>query len=226
MRHWLFAFSLTTAVLAVGQTPNLPRFDQKPLHFGFFLGISQLDFAVQHAPTWPEGIYHVVPQASPGYLVGIVTDLRLSPYLNLRVNPTYIAGERTLLIDGVDRASGLRDWTTRRVESSLVRLPVELKWKSERIGNHRWFVLGALHTTYDLGSKAKVVDDRLFKLQPIDYGFDLAVGTDLYFEFFKLSPQLRWSFGLGNLGVPDGTKLSQSLPVVRHRSRDYVFTFE
>jgi hypothetical protein len=226
MRPWLFAFSLTTAVLAVGQTPNLPRFDQKPLHFGFFLGISQLDFAVQHAPTWPEGIYHVVPQASPGYLVGIVTDLRLSPYLNLRVNPTYIAGERTLLIDGVDRATGIRDWYTRRVESSLVRLPVELKWKSERIGNHRWFVLGALHTTYDLGSKAKVVDDRLFKLQPIDYGFDLALGTDLYFEFFKLSPQLRWSFGLGNLGVPDETKLSQSLPVVRHRSRDYVFTFE
>ncbi|MEN9940432.1 MAG: hypothetical protein RIR61_1239, partial [Bacteroidota bacterium] len=51
MRHWLFVLSITTAVLAVGQTPNLPRFDQKPLHFGFFLGISQLDFAVQHAPN-------------------------------------------------------------------------------------------------------------------------------------------------------------------------------
>jgi hypothetical protein len=112
------------------------------------------------------------------------------------------------------------------VESSLVRLPVELKWKSERIGNHRWFVLGALHATYDLGSKAKVVDDRLFKLQPVDYGFDLALGTDLYFEFFKLSPQLRWSFGLGNLHVDDDTKLAASLPVVRHRSQDYVFTFE
>ena len=226
MRPWLFALSFTTSVLAVGQTPNLPRFDQKPLHFGFFLGISQLDFAVQHAPTWPTGIYHVVPQSSPGYLVGIISDMRLSPFLNLRVNPTYVAGERTLLIDGVDRATGVRDWYTRRVESSLVRLPVELKWKSARIGNHRWFVLGALHTTYDLGSKAKVVDDRLFKLQPVDYGFDLALGTDLYFEFFKLSPQLRWSFGLGNLHVQDDTKLSESLPVVHHRSRDYVFTFE
>ncbi|MEY4968354.1 MAG: hypothetical protein RLZZ261_125, partial [Bacteroidota bacterium] len=186
----------------------------------------ELDFAVQHAPTWPTGIYHVVPQSSPGYLVGIISDVRLSPFLNLRVNPTYVAGERTLLIDGVDRATGVRDWYTRRVESSLVRLPVELKWKSARIGNHRWFVLGALHTTYDLGSKAKVVDDRLFKLQPVDYGFDLALGTDLYFEFFKLSPQLRWSFGLGNLHVQDDTKLSESLPVVHHRSRDYVFTFE
>jgi hypothetical protein len=158
--------------------------------------------------------------------VGIISDVRLSPFLNLRVNPTYVAGERTLLIDGVDRSTGVRAWYTRRVESSLVRLPVELKWKSERIGNHRWFVLGALHTTYDLGSKAKVVDDRLFKLQPVDYGFDLALGTDLYFEFFKLSPQLRWSFGLGNLRVQDDTKLSESLPVVNHRSRDYVFTFE
>ena len=225
MRFWFLA-SCLAAVSAWGQTPNLPRFDQKPLHFGFFLGISELDFAVQHAPTWPTGIYHVVPQSSPGYLVGIISDVRLSPFLNLRVNPTYVAGERTLLIDGVDRATGVRDWYTRRVESSLVRLPVELKWKSARIGNHRWFVLGALHTTYDLGSKAKVVDDRLFKLQPVDYGFDLAPGTDPYFEFFKLSPQLRWSFGLGNLHVQDDTKLSESLPVVHHRSRDYVFTFE
>lgn len=225
MRFWFLAFCLA-AVSAWGQTPNLPRFDQKPLHFGFFLGISELDFAVQHAPTWPTGIYHVVPQSSPGYLVGIISDVRLSPFLNLRINPTYVAGERTLLIDGIDRATGVRDWYTRRVESSLVRLPLELKWKSARIGNHRWYVLGALHTTYDLGSKAKVVDDRLFKLQPVDYGFDLALGTDLYFEFFKLSPQLRWSFGLGNLRVNDDTKLSESLPVVHHRSRDYVFTFE
>lgn len=226
MRNWLLSLGLIGSTLAYGQTPNLPRFDQKPLHFGFFLGISQLDFAVQHAPVWPEGIYHVVPQSSPGYVVGIISDLRLGPYLNLRFNPTYLAGERTLLIDAVDRATGVRDWYTRRVESSLVRLPMELKWKSERIGNHRWYVLGALHTTIDLGSKAKVVDDRLFKLQPIDYGFDLALGTDIYFEFFKLSPQLRWGFGLNNLRVPDGTKLSSSLPVVHHRSRDYVFTFE
>lgn len=223
----LLALLFTAAsVSAWGQSLNLPRFDQKPLHFGFFLGISQLDFAVQQNPNWPEGIYHVVPQSAPGYLVGIISDFQLGSALNLRFNPTYLAGERTLLIDGIDRSTGLRDWYTRRVESSLVRLTAELKWKSERIGNHRWFVLGALHQSIDLGSKAKVVDDRLFKLKPIDYGFDLALGTDLYFEFFKLSPQLRWSFGLSNLGVNDGTKLSESLPVVRHRSQDYVFTFE
>ncbi len=79
MRTWLLALGLVLAAPAFGQTPNLPRFDQKPLHFGFFLGISQLDFAVHHAPNWPEGIYHVVPQSSPGYLVGIISDVSLSP---------------------------------------------------------------------------------------------------------------------------------------------------
>ncbi|MEY3102975.1 MAG: hypothetical protein RL558_1252, partial [Bacteroidota bacterium] len=52
----LLALLLTAAsVSAWGQSLNLPRFDQKPLHFGFFLGISQLDFAVQQNPNWPEG---------------------------------------------------------------------------------------------------------------------------------------------------------------------------
>ena len=117
----LLALLFTAAsVSAWSQSLNLPRFDQKPLHFGFFLGISRLDFAVQQNPNWPEGIYHVVPQSAPGYLVGIISDLRLGSAMNLRFNPTYLAGERTLLIDGIDRSTGLRDWYTRRV----VKIPV------------------------------------------------------------------------------------------------------
>jgi hypothetical protein len=52
------------------------------------------------------------------------------------------------------------------------------------------------------------------------------VGMDLYFEYFKLSPQLRATFGQGNLRVDDGTPFAEALPVVQTRSLAWIFTFE
>ncbi|MEK9830330.1 MAG: hypothetical protein VW420_05835, partial [Schleiferiaceae bacterium] len=78
----------------------------------------------------------------------------------------------------------------------------------------------------DLASKAKVVDDRIFKLQGGDFGLEAGVGIDIYFEYFKLSPQLRATFGQGNLRVDDGTSFANALPVVRTRTLSWIFTFE
>ncbi len=43
-----------------------------------------------------------------------------------------------------------------------------------------------------------------------DFGLEAGVGIDLYFEYFKLSPQLRATFGQGNLRVDDGTPFANA----------------
>jgi len=78
----------------------------------------------------------------------------------------------------------------------------------------------------DLSSKAKVVDDRIFKLQQSDFGIDIGVGVDIYFEYFKLSPQLRATFGRGNLRVNDNTNYSDALPILNTQVISWIFTFE
>ena len=73
----LLALLFTAAsVSGWGQSQNLPRFDQKPLHFGFFLGISQLDFAVQHNPNWPEGIWWGLSVGLAVVSVGLLLRIR------------------------------------------------------------------------------------------------------------------------------------------------------
>ena len=44
---------LATNVLGQNQTLNLPRYDSKPVHFGFILGVNQMDFRVRTATQLP-----------------------------------------------------------------------------------------------------------------------------------------------------------------------------
>ena len=208
------------------QSLNLPRYDQRQWHFGFILGSQMMEFNYRSDVIWPEGVYGVEVIQQPGYNVGIVTNLHLGETADLRFVPTYSAGERTLLFDAIDPSDSIRKNISRRIESSLIVFPLELKLKTERIGNHRWYVLGGAYAALDLASKAKVVDDRIFKLQPADYGFEVALGIDMYFEYFKFSPQYRFTFGQGNISVPDGTPFANALPMVNTRFHGIVLTFE
>ena len=220
------ALLLATNAVGQNQTLNLPRYDSKPVHFGFILGINQMDFRVRTATQLPESVFNVKSTQQPGFMVGIVSNFRLNKYMDLRHIPTYSAGERLLQFDALDPTTGQRRWIDKKIESSLVILPLELKLKTDRIGNHRWYAIASVNYTLDLASKAKVVDDRLFKLQQQDFGYDLGVGLDLYFEYFKFSPQLRYQFGQGDLRVQDGTNYVASLNGLQSRCTYIVFTFE
>ena len=223
---WLSFLCASLTAFGQRQSLNLPRYDEKPLHFGFILGTTHFDFAYRPSTEWPSTVFGVTTGPQLGYTVGIVSNLRLHENMDLRFIPTYAAGERKLFFDAIDPSDGKRKTIERRMESSLVIFPLEWKWKTDRIDNHRWYVLAGGYAQLDLASKAKVIDDRIFKLQAADFGIDVGVGMDLYFEYFKLSPQLRATFGQGNLRVDDGTPFAEALPVVQTRSLAWIFTFE
>lgn len=205
---------------------NLPRYDQKPLHFGFILGTSKLDFSYRTQNEWPQDVFNVEIGAQLGYTVGIISNLRLNKNFDFRFIPTFTSGERKIFFDAIDPSDGKRKWIERRIESALIVFPLELKWKTNRIDNHRWYILGGIFGAMDLSSKAKVTDDRIFKLQPSDFGIEFGVGIDIYFEYFKLSPQLRATIGKGNLKVDDNTSFANTLPILNTRTISWIFTFE
>lgn len=229
LRYFLFSVIILFASVksyAQHKSLNLPRYDQKPVHFGFILGTSKLNFSYRSQSQWPEGVYNVRLGPQLGYTVGIVSNLRLSKQFDLRFIPTFTSGERKLFFDAIDPSDGSRKWIERRIESALIIFPIELKWKTDRIDNHRWYVLGGAYSALDLSSKAKVIDDRIFKLQQNDFGLEVGVGLDIYFEYFKLSPQLRATVGKGNLKVEDGTAYANSLPTLNTQMISWIFTFE
>lgn len=103
---------------------NLSRFDDKPMHFGFFLGVNTMDFRISqytdvlqnpllqepentdladrvkelygydNSQTDSISIQAGLNPLSPGFTVGIVSDFRLSDALSFRATPGMSFGNR------------------------------------------------------------------------------------------------------------------------------------
>ena len=215
---------------AAGQNKlkNQPKYDRKPLHFGFSLGLNYYDFHIQEIKDLAalDGYYHVQSAVSPGYTIRIISNLRLGDFWDLRFCPGFAATERELIFDIVDPDTDTRGMVSRTIESSFIELPVLLKWKSERVNNYRMYVLGGAKYNLDLSSKEDVVDDRIFKLRQNDLFYEFGVGIDIYFEFFKFSPQIVGSWGFADLMVDDGTFFIEGIHRLESRSIMINFTFE
>lgn len=226
---YIFAFAfLALSVSSWGQSRNLRLYDQRPIHFGFYVGINMYDFQLRMKSDLSQipDFYGVRSVVSPGYSIGIVSDLRLGHHLNFRFLPSFVNTERKLYFDIVHPYSGVRSEEERIIESSLVQAPFELKFKSDRIENHRWYVLTGFTYSYDLASKEKVDDDLIFKLNSSDLTYDFGIGMDIYFEYFKLSPQIKAFFGVNDLTVQDGTVPVSGLESTRTRGMLFCLTFE
>jgi hypothetical protein len=210
------------------QLKNQPKYDAKTLHFGFYLGLNFMDFRIDPVPNFATipGYYGYKTIVTPGYTIGIVSDLRLHDRVNLRFLPAFATTERQIEFDAFNPITNQRELIIRDVESSFVELPFEVKFKSDRIDNYRIYILGGVKYALDLASKRKVDDDLLFKLMNHDFSYEFGVGIDIYFEYFKFSPQLRASFGVPNIGVEDGTFFMEGISRVRTRAISIHFTFE
>lgn len=164
---------------------NLPYVDDKPIHFGFSLGMNMMDFAA--IPVDKNNDVSVT-SLMPGFSVGAIADLRLNRYFNLRFTPTLNLGQRTI---------EYKDGSSTSVVSIPLYLPLYLKYSSERNGNFRPYLIGGGGLWWDWGrNKEKPV-----LLKPFDTMLEAGVGCDIYFSFFKLSPELKFSVGLNNMLV-------------------------
>jgi hypothetical protein len=211
-----------------GKLQNQPKYDNRPLHFGFCLGINLFDFQIRPASdlTNIPGLYALWTDVSPGYSIGIVSNLRLNNYFDFRFIPTFSATVRRLYVEMDNPLNGEYGIYEYQIESSFIQFPFELKFKSERMNNHRWYVLGGVQYNLDLASKEKVEDDTIFKIARNNVAWEAGVGLDIYFEYFKFSPQLKAQFGINNILVQDGTLPVSAIDQLLSRSILINFTFE
>ncbi|MHB9055082.1 MAG: type IX secretion/gliding motility protein PorT/SprT [Paludibacteraceae bacterium] len=171
---------------SVSAQGNLPFADDKPVHFGFSLGMNFMDFAVIPASKdYDASVTNIIP----GFSVGAVSDLRLNRYLNLRFTPTLMLNQRVL---------NFSDSTSADLLAVPLYMPVYLKYSSERTGNFRPYLIAGGGLWMDWGrNKEKTV-----LLRPFDVLLEAGAGCNLYFSFFKLAPELKFSFGLNNMLTP------------------------
>ncbi|HKR07032.1 MAG TPA: porin family protein [Bacteroidia bacterium] len=218
-----------TAFAQRNKIESLPKYDKQKIHFGFMLGINKTDFVVKRAGDFNhlDSLYVVEVIPTSGFNLGIVTNLRLTENFDLRFVPDLAFSERDLVysfyVNGIKEAE-----VTKKIESTFLEFPVELKFKSNRVGNYRVYALGGAKYSIDMVSQEKVAnkDKDFVRLSRKDYGYTIGAGFDFYMQLFKLSIEAKMYHGVKNLLVPDAKIYSSSLNSLHSKIWLISITFE
>ena len=225
----LFAFTLSASaqftknMFSKDPIINLENFQNKRLYFGYFLGFNSYDFKIDYKTAGPD----IQVKKSTGFNVGIVGDLKLHEYVNLRFEPGLFYTTRELMFPNFTTESA----ALRQVNSTYIHLPLLLKFSSLRTGNIRPYILGGLSTTLNLSSNSKSVDDnsaQRFRVKPWTTNYELGLGTDLFTPYFIFSPSIRGIFGLKDELIRDNDPNSpwtSNIESIKSRAVFINFTF-
>ena len=226
---FIFILFLSNSVSAQKVKPlNLPKYDREKLHFGFSLGVNKADFVLFHADASirPDSILSIGVIPDWGFNLGIVSDLRLHDYLTLRFLPALsFQGSRAIEyeIDSSSTPGTNAFYTeTKKVESTLLDFPINLKIRSERLNNMSAYLLVGGKFSIDLAAQEKTTNPDLVKLNNKDWSFEAGFGLDFYLEYFKLSTELKFSAGLRDRLFHENT--SYSIPIERIQTKTWLFS--
>jgi hypothetical protein len=177
----------------------------------------------------------VYTKPSPGFAIGLVSDVRLAEYVRLRFTPSISFNPRRIeyTLSTADRDS-LKIFQ-KTVESVFLIFPIETKIQSKRLGNFSAYVIGGGGYTLDLSARKRAgsqssggpnqLDDNV-KLTRDDYFYSAGAGTDFYLQYFKLGLELKLLIGTKNLLKKENSVFTNSIDKIRSRMVVFTITFE
>jgi len=194
---------LPLVVFSQKQKPkNDPAYDKKPLHFGFTIGLNTMDFTVYHSGKYQkDSLYADVSQLRPGFNIGIVSNLKLAEYFDLRFLPGISFGQRNLLY--TDKDKNLIDDGIQKIESSFLEFPLLVKYKSKRINNFSPFLIGGGNYRIDLAARKDYDEakNRYVRLKRSDLYYEIGFGIDFYLKYFKFTTEAKLAVGMRDILV-------------------------
>ena len=181
-----------------------PYIDLRPLHFGISIGFNMQDIELQN--VGPQIITHddgtqttetiVCDQDNwnPGFSVGVIADQRLSKHFSVRLSPTMHFGAKHLTFRNLNRLDPDGRIVEQRqdMKNTYIALPINLKFAAERFNNYRPYIIGGINPMINLTSKSQ----DIIQLKRYDTMVELGLGCDFYLPFFKLIPELKFSYSL------------------------------
>jgi hypothetical protein len=85
------------------------------------------------------------------------------------------------------------------MKNTYISLPFDLKFSAERWNNYRPYMMAGVNPTLNLTSK----NQEYIQLKKTDLFLEVGLGCDFYLPFFKLIPELKFCFGLGDVLYKD-----------------------
>ncbi len=214
---------------------NILEHDLRPYHYGFTVGYNRMNFSLRPIENMEDlfGFEYVLPKPTQGFHVGIVGNLKLSSYFDLRFIPTYVYQQDRLLryyiTDEYHKPNP--NPVKEEFETNILEFPLHVKYKSARMTNTRAYVIGGIKYTHDLSNPSGIPtgDKKIYlRINGNDLHYELGVGFDHYFYYFKFSTEIKASFGMLNLKRPgeEGDYYYNAIDRLNSRSIMISFLFE
>jgi hypothetical protein len=157
-----------------------------------------------------DSLHSVMPANTFGFSLGLIANLRLAQYLDLRVMPEVVFYQHKVDYNYI--SNGQENLDAQTIESTFVEFPVLLKYKSVRRNNMRWYLVGGVEPGIDAtGKKDKQDPTSTITLEKSNLSVQFGFGLDLYFPLFKFSPEIRFSRGLVNVMADENSRYHEPL---------------
>ena len=189
-------FALTLATMAQQRVvQNKPFIDERPWHYGFHIGLHDQSLKLINNgfvdPATGAQWMAENDRQNFGFSVGILGDWRITRQLALRVSPGLHFGSKHIgfrnQADGTKRSQDLK--------TTYVAVPVDLKIAAPRFNNYRPYLVGGFSAMYDM-TNAK---GEMLRTKALQTFVQIGMGCDFYLPFFKLNPELKFYFGVGDV---------------------------
>lgn len=183
--------------------------DNEILHFGFKFQYVAAEYKILKTAEWrgpfvdlndgtpmiPSQLKSLSSPVSKGFALGFVSDFRMTDNTNLRFTPGLVFSDILANYEFDDPSYSVQ----KKVQATYVDLPIGIKLKSNRLNNYRAYIIAGAKYSMDIVSKKKkddsalIASEKYLKSIPNSLWYEAGLGLDIYFEWFKLSPEIKFS---------------------------------
>lgn len=198
----LLAQSIEAQLFNKERLANLETFDNRFLSWGYFLGFNFYDFKLEYEQQFTDMNTDILVQTQGGFNVGLIGDMRVNRYMNLRLEPGLYFTQRTLDFPNFEEE---RD-RFRQVKSTYIHVPLLMKFSTKRLNNFKPFIVVGVSQSFNLSSNETNPEDNnegQFRMTRRTGYFELGFGIDFYLFYFKFTPSIRGVFATSDELVPD-----------------------
>lgn len=209
---------------------NLEFYDAAPYHFGFVMGVDQMNFSLVKNPNYRliDSLQVTEPRFDYGFHIGIVSNLRTSYFTDLRFIPMICFGERQIYYRYTKMGKTVEE--TKKVESNILYFPLQFKYKSARMTNTRVYVIAGAGYALDLASQSKKkkinTEEAVLKLNSSDVFYEFGIGFDFYLVYFKFGTEIKYSGGIRNLIKQENNLYTSPIDNLTSKLLIFSLTFE
>lgn len=220
----LLGFVLVLALVSRGRAQGWGGgADQNPFSFGFTFQAIQQYYKVVRQPYWrmpapnaanevlPDSLTSIGSRRTPGFAVGFITRYNLTENLEARLTPLIVFADRELNYSFKNAANNIAP----QVQATTIDIPLLLKLKSDKVGSVRAYVVGGVKYSMAISKQKddlnqaplqrKILNTRNFA------SYEAGLGCDIYFQSFKMSPELKIANSFGSILVQGTNPLSSPI---------------